>query len=108
MKTSAKQNDLNNGESNNNAIKNENGGGGGGGGAKGMPRSTKPTSSLDRRRTLTRNRHERDSKSRSAHSLQESSATSTTDYAAPEQSAKGERDFLLNCFFFFFVRNFPF
>lgn len=37
--------------------------------------------SLDRRRVLTRNRQERDSKSRSAHSLQESSPS--TDFAEP-------------------------
>lgn len=55
-----------------------------------LNRSIKPTSSLDRRRTLTRNRQERDSKSRSAHSLQDSSATSTTDYAPPDPASKGE------------------
>lgn len=48
-------------------------------------RQLKPSSSLDRRRIQSRSRQERDSKSRSAHSLQESSATSTTDYASPEQ-----------------------
>lgn len=47
-------------------------------------RQLRPSSSLDRRRIHSRNRQERDSKSRSAHSLQESSATSTTDYASPE------------------------
>lgn len=47
-------------------------------------RQLRPSSSLDRRRIHSRNRQERDSKSRSAHSLQESSATSTTDYATPE------------------------
>lgn len=47
-------------------------------------RQLKPSSSLDRRRIQSRSRQERDSKSRSAHSLQESSATSTTDYASPE------------------------
>lgn len=55
-----------------------------------MNKSSKPTSSLDRRRMHNRNRQERDSKSRSAHSLQESSATSTTDYAIPENSSKGD------------------
>lgn len=48
-------------------------------------RQLRPSSSLDRRRIQSRSRQERDSKSRSAHSLQESSATSTTDYASPEQ-----------------------
>lgn len=47
-------------------------------------RQLRPSGSLDRRRINSRNRQERDSKSRSAHSLQESSATSTTDYASPE------------------------
>lgn len=47
-------------------------------------RQLRPSGSLDRRRIHSRNRQERDSKSRSAHSLQESSATSTTDYASPE------------------------
>lgn len=47
-------------------------------------RQLKPSSSLDRRRIQSRNRQERDSKSRSVHSLHESSATSTTDYASPE------------------------
>ncbi|XP_055306993.1 uncharacterized protein LOC129571249 isoform X2 [Sitodiplosis mosellana] len=47
-------------------------------------RHLRPSGSLDRRRIHSRNRQERDSKSRSAHSLQESSATSTTDYASPE------------------------
>lgn len=47
-------------------------------------RQLRPSGSLDRRRIQSRNRQERDSKSRSAHSLQESSATSTTDYASPE------------------------
>lgn len=52
--------------------------------------SSKTSASLDRRRVHSRNRHERDTKSRSAHSLQDSSATSTTDYAVPENSMKGE------------------
>lgn len=47
-------------------------------------KSAKP-SSLDRRRVLNRNRQERDSKSRSAHSLQESSVS--TDFGEP--TAKG-------------------
>lgn len=47
-------------------------------------RPLRPSGSLDRRRVHSRNRQERDSKSRSAHSLQESSATSTTDYASPD------------------------
>lgn len=47
-------------------------------------RQLKPSSSLDRRRIQSRNRQERDTKSRSVHSLHESSATSTTDYASPE------------------------
>lgn len=47
-------------------------------------RQLRPSGSLDRRRIHSRSRQERDSKSRSAHSLQESSATSTTDYASPE------------------------
>lgn len=50
-------------------------------------RQLRPSSSLDRRRLHSRNRQERDSKSRSAHSLHESSATSTTDYASPEYSS---------------------
>lgn len=41
--------------------------------------------SLDRRRVLNRNRQERDSKSRSAHSLQESSPS--TDFAEPASKA---------------------
>lgn len=47
-------------------------------------RILRPSGSLDRRRVHSRSRQERDSKSRSAHSLQESSATSTTDYASPD------------------------
>lgn len=50
-------------------------------------RHLRPSSSLDRRRLHSRNRQERDSKSRSAHSLHESSATSTTDYVSPEYSS---------------------
>lgn len=50
-------------------------------------RQLRPSSSLDRRRLHSRTRQERDSKSRSAHSLHESSATSTTDYASPEYSS---------------------
>lgn len=50
-------------------------------------RQLRPSSSLDRRRLHSRNRQERDSKSRSAHSLHESSATSTTDYASPEYAS---------------------
>lgn len=47
-------------------------------------------SSLDRRRIQNRNRQERDHKSRSAHSLQESSASTTTDFASPpKQTSKG-------------------
>lgn len=44
----------------------------------------KPIGNIEQRRIHTRSRKERDSKSCSAHSLQESSATSTTDYASPE------------------------
>lgn len=54
--------------------------------------ASKTSASLDRRRVHGRSRHERDSKSRSVHSLQDSSATSTTDYAVPDNSMKGEPD----------------
>lgn len=81
LKASTKQSDINN--CNNNTVKGEDE-------PKYSNRSIKPTSSLDRRRTLTRNRQERDSKSRSAHSLQDSSATSTTDYALTDPTSKGE------------------
>lgn len=81
LKASTKQSDINN--CSNNAAKYEDE-------PKYLNRSVKPTCSLDRRRTLTRNRQERDSKSRSAHSLQDSSATSTTDYAPTDPTSKGE------------------
>lgn len=47
----------------------------------------RPSSSLDRRCNKGRSRKERDHKSRSAYSLQNSSATSTADYASPEQTS---------------------
>lgn len=52
--------------------------------------ASKTSTSLDRRRVQSRNRHERDTKSRSVHSLQDSSATSTTDYAMPNSTMKGD------------------
>lgn len=58
-------------------------------------RQLRPSGSLDRRRIQSRSRQERDSKSCSAHSLQESSATSTTDYASP--------DHITGIFFYFFI-----
>ncbi|XP_031616692.1 liprin-beta-2 isoform X5 [Contarinia nasturtii] len=45
----------------------------------------RPSVNIEQRRIHSRSRKERDNKSCSAHSLQESSATSTTDYASPQQ-----------------------
>lgn len=81
LEVSTKQGDINNCK--NDTVKYEDE-------PKYLNRSVKPTTSLDRRRTLTKNRQERDSKSRSAHSLQDSSATSTTDYAPTDPISKGE------------------